>query len=811
VNPRPSLLLASVALFLPMAASAGQSVRTGTHIQVDYSDSGTWNWTSVGHRARASSSGTFCDWTMPGSPYQEIQFKYVIGSTTYTYTGNISTRNYTRVSQTFTNTGGVTTVTDVWTGVGIEVTKVEQWRNSSTVQGVRFIVRNTGSSTISSFRIAHAVDPDPPANSSCSVEFDTSNGVASIVGGTKVDYAYSGASYLWSGNAACNESLQDIGHTNGWTSNPDVTPSTSIASGDWARNWRHQVSSIGVGASITADFMVGFASSESTLRSSFAAWRATYCVECDKDGDGALAIACGGGDCDDTDKTVCPTCPEICDDKDNDCDTRVDVDAIDAIRFYRDADADTFGDPDVFVDECDMPSGYVEDGTDCDDGSASIYPGATEVPYDGVDQDCSGSDLCDVDGDGFDAGIGECFGVDCGDEVEGVYPGADEIWYDGVDQNCDGWSDYDADKDGYDSADYGGTDCDDTDRAIRPSAVEVWYDGVDQDCDGKSDFDQDGDGFDSKFHRRPDGTVGDDCDDRDPTTFPGAPELDDGIDNDCDGDTEDTDSDGDGVPDDDEIRLGTDPTRADTDGDGVSDGVELGDFLDPTDTDGDGTIDALDTDDDGDGIATAVEVGDPSNPRDTDGDGTPDYLDEDSDGDGWLDAVEGDVDTDGDGAADYVDLDSDDDTVLDADEADADTDDDGAPNRVDADDDGDGWATAIEQGWDPRNYDSSTDYFGGVEGFDPTDVDGDGTPNYLDDDTDGDARLDADEGALDEDCDTLPNVLDPNDADGPCLDGGPVSSYQSGACTGASSVAAPVGAFGLVFGLLGLVGLRRRR
>ena len=33
--------------------------------------------------------------------------------------------------------------------------------------------------------------------------------------------------------------------------------------------------------------------------------------------------------------------------------------------------------------------------TDCDDGEAAVYPGATEVAYDGVDQDCDGADLCE--------------------------------------------------------------------------------------------------------------------------------------------------------------------------------------------------------------------------------------------------------------------------------------------------------------------------------------------------------------------------------------------------------------------------------
>ena len=38
-------------------------------------------------------------------------------------------------------------------------------------------------------------------------------------------------------------------------------------------------------------------------------------------------------------------------------------------------------------------NGYAAEGGDCDDNDATAYPGADEVPNDGIDQDCDGEDL----------------------------------------------------------------------------------------------------------------------------------------------------------------------------------------------------------------------------------------------------------------------------------------------------------------------------------------------------------------------------------------------------------------------------------
>ena len=267
---------------------------------------------------------------------------------------------------------------------------------------------------------------------------------------------------------------------------------------------------------------------------------------CDQDGDDFLDVECSGGnDCDDTDPAIHPGAVELCDGEDGNCDGSLPAE-----------EQDGDGDGDPGCSDCDDTDpelsggdedqdGYDECMGDCEEGNASVYPGANDEWGDGIDQNCDGVDGDDQDGDGspgnatppglstpewdcddFDParnradldadGTDTCAEPpDCDDLDANRYPGNAEDACDGLDTDCI----YDAnevDDDGDGWAECAG-DCDDADPAMLP-------------------VDGDGDGW----------TLCDDCDDGDPGIFPTNPEVCDGIDVDCVFDPEEVDDDGDG-------------------------------------------------------------------------------------------------------------------------------------------------------------------------------------------------------------------------------------------------------------------------
>ncbi len=110
----------------------------------------------------------------------------------------------------------------------------------------------------------------------------------------------------------------------------------------------------------------------------------------DEDGDGFFSYE----DCDDSNPSIRPMAAELCDGIDNNCDGHTD-EGLPMFTYFRDADDDGFGDPLLSLDTCQSmsPVGFVDNGLDCDDQQARIFPGAEEIADNSIDEDCSGLDL----------------------------------------------------------------------------------------------------------------------------------------------------------------------------------------------------------------------------------------------------------------------------------------------------------------------------------------------------------------------------------------------------------------------------------
>ena len=252
-------------------------------------------------------------------------------------------------------------------------------------------------------------------------------------------------------------------------------------------------------------------------------------------------------DCNDSNVDININAVEVCNNEDDDCDGFVDEGSdanapAGSLTFFNDADGDGYGDPNIIISQCAMPSTYVSNDQDCDDANVDIYPNAIEY-CNGLDDNCNGSVdestavnlttyFMDTDGDGY----GDATNVlntcpynqplntvevsgDCSPNNTDVYPGAPEFC-NGVDDTCNGDVDegvgvnapqgsptwyYDLDGDGFGNLsntilaceppigtvpidnNYG-ADCNDTDPLIRPNALE-YCNALDDDCDGTVDED----------------------------------------------------------------------------------------------------------------------------------------------------------------------------------------------------------------------------------------------------------------------------------------------------------------------------------
>ncbi|MFT4722682.1 MAG: hypothetical protein ACI897_000760 [Flavobacteriales bacterium] len=97
-------------------------------------------------------------------------------------------------------------------------------------------------------------------------------------------------------------------------------------------------------------------------------------------------------DCNDANTNINPGMNEICNNADDDCSGVID-DNLTTQVYYEDDDNDSFGNPNVSVEDCSQPNGYVLNSLDCDDTNDDINPNGTEILDDAIDQDCDGSDL----------------------------------------------------------------------------------------------------------------------------------------------------------------------------------------------------------------------------------------------------------------------------------------------------------------------------------------------------------------------------------------------------------------------------------
>ena len=302
------------------------------------------------------------------------------------------------------------------------------------------------------------------------------------------------------------------------------------------------------------------------------------------------------GDCDDTESFAHPSAFEICDAIDNNCDGNIDESgAIGSIDFFEDYDGDGFGNANITVLSCTVPTGYTTNSDDCNDTDGLVSPDGTET-CNQIDDNCDGTvdeeaiDASiwniDYDSDGFGSSsytVTQCTqptgyvadSSDCDDTDGLIFPGAAESCNQ-IDDDCDGVIDNqatmnlntyyeDTDEDGYGvetqtqeactlpsgyAEQFG--DCDDENSEAYPSSVELCNE-IDDDCDGivdesdatdayfyYADIDLDGYGDDTNAIfgcAQPNGYVenNDDCNDASDSISPAATELCNSTDDDCNG------------------------------------------------------------------------------------------------------------------------------------------------------------------------------------------------------------------------------------------------------------------------------------
>jgi hypothetical protein len=255
----------------------------------------------------------------------------------------------------------------------------------------------------------------------------------------------------------------------------------------------------------------------------------------DQDGDGyggstPTTLACSvpagfadnSNDCNDQNSSIYPLALESCNLIDDNCNLLIDEGALNT--YFLDSDGDTFGTSAVTVQACAQPLGYSSNNADCNDSDAGIQPAASEI-CNLADENCNG--LIDegvqtafyADNDNDNYGNPSVFimacsapngyilnSSDCNDNNAGFNPSISEIC-NLLDENCNGtidegvqlefYADSDGDTFGSPSntilacelpAGYvtNATDCDDSDAYVQPGALEI-CNSIDDNCNNQVD------------------------------------------------------------------------------------------------------------------------------------------------------------------------------------------------------------------------------------------------------------------------------------------------------------------------------------
>jgi uncharacterized protein (TIGR03382 family) len=607
---------------LTTLALAGTHV-AGDDIRITYSDDGLWNSEpeAAGLEIRNAFTGTWVDVTYPITPWVAftVEFDSAAGPQKYKVDTYTPVNDFVTLSTTDASTATQKIYQVRWQAGPVLIVRTEYWSPAASAMVVFITAHNTGTATLNNFRMQVAADPDqdvgPYGPNTCDVvdvqcAYHEYADAVDVTGDGVNDYAWSAGYYsdLTFGFGACDPGLDEVGHTAFFSDADGTYLDQEGALDDYTVHWRARENVFSGGEIIGRGLIASFGTTRALATSRYAV-NQFLCDTPDGDGDGAYDPFYGGDDCDDADPDAYPGAPEVPNDGvDQDCDGQ------DVVTFdcFQDADGDGFGST-VVVESADAACtdpGESDLDTDCDDTQGTIFPGALEVPNDGIDQDCDGQDLVDDSDDDNDG--------------DGLTNAEEDLLCtdpDVADTDVDGLSDFaelrvhftepcESDTDGDRLIDGGEVNGQGTD----PLLADTDEDGL---SDGQEVFDlatdprlpdTDGDGL---------GDGEEVSGDRGHITSPREPDTDndgllDGAEYDANTDPTDSDTDGDTLFDGAEVNdVGTDPLDPDTDDDGMDDGTEVGVGANPfnPDTDGDAIEDGPDGlgDEDGDGVINVLD------------------------------------------------------------------------------------------------------------------------------------------------------------------------------------------------------------